>query len=131
MIDVEADVFNYVYPHVEPLVPYGCFKSMYVPTPPAFPFATLMEIDNRTLTRQRGTAVQEEYATVTFEANVYAEDKFSCRNVMDALDTAMVELGFIRNSMQLIPNLADSEIFRMVARYVADADAQKRIYRHY
>ena len=37
MIDIEADIFDYVYPIVAPLVPEGCFKSVYVPAPPALP----------------------------------------------------------------------------------------------
>ena len=130
MIDVEADVFSAVYPSVAPLVPYGCFKSMYVPRPPAFPFSTLMEVSNRTATRQRGTATLEEYAVLTYEANVYAQDKLTCRRVMNVLDTAMIKLNFTRVSLQFIPNLADSSLFRYTARYTAAVDTNKRIFRH-
>lgn len=129
MIDVEADVFNYVYPDVAPLVPDGCFKSMYVPVPPKFPFATLMEMDNFTDKPNRSSAMDEEYAIITYEANVYAMDKFACRNVMNALDTAMTRLGFARLSMQFVPNLADSTLFRYTARYQATSDKNKVIYR--
>lgn len=130
MIDIEADVFDRVYKSVAPLVPKGCFKSVYVPNPPKFPFATLMEMDNTTDSAHRGTAVDEEYAIITYEANVYAMDKFDCREVMDALDIAMIRMGFIRLSMQFVPNLADNTIFRITARYRAAADANKVIYRH-
>lgn len=129
MIDVEADVFNYVYPDVAPLVPEGCFKSVFVPSPPKFPFATLMEMDNITDAKNRSSARDEDYAVLTYEANVYAMDKVSCRAVMSALDTAMIRLGFTRLSSQFIPNLADNTIFRYVARYRATADANKVIYR--
>lgn len=129
MIDVETDVFDYVYPSVEPLVPQGCFKSVYVPNPPKFPFATLMEMDNITDKRSRSSAMDEEYAIVTYEANVYATDKFICRSVMNAIDTAMTRLNFSRLSMQFIPNLADSTIFRITARYQATAGADKTMYR--
>lgn len=130
MIDVEVDVFDYVYPSVSALVPTGCFKSEYVPNPPKFPFATLMEVDNVTETRFRTNSSTEEYAVVTYEANVYAMDKPTCRSVMGALDTAMTALGFIRMSMSTIPNLADPQVFRMTARYRAAADQNKVIYRH-
>ena len=129
MIDIEADVFNRVYESVAPLVPQGCFKSVYVPNPPKFPFATLMEMDNFTDKANRSSALDEEYAVVTYEANVYATDKFDCRDVMNALDTEMLRLGFHRLSKQFIPNLADNTIFRYTSRYQATADRNKVIYR--
>lgn len=129
MIDIEADVFNRVYESVAPLVPQGCFKSVYVPNPPKFPFATLMEMDNFTDKANRSSALDEEYAVVTYEANVYATDKFDCREVMNALDTEMLRLGFQRLSMQFIPNLADNTIFRYTSRYQATTDRNKVIYR--
>lgn len=129
MIDIEADVFNRVYESVAPLVPQGCFKSVYVPNPPKFPFATLMEMDNFTDKANRSSALEEEYAVVTYEANVYATDKFGCRDVMNALDTEMLRLGFHRLSMQYVPNLADNTIFRYTSRYQAVTDTNKVIYR--
>lgn len=129
MIDIEADVFNRVYESVAPLVPQGCFKSVYVPNPPKFPFATLMEMDNFTDKANRSSALDEEYAVVTYEANVYATDKFDCRDVMNALDTEMLRLGFQRLSMQFIPNLVDNTIFRYTSRYQATTDRNKVIYR--
>lgn len=129
MIDIEADVFNRVYESVAPLVPQGCFKSVYVPNPPKFPFVTLMEMDNFTDKANRSSALDEEYAVVTYEANVYATDKFDCRGVMNALDTEMLRLGFKRLSMQFIPNLADNTIFRYTSRYQATTDRNKVIYR--
>jgi len=129
LIDIEADVFNRVYESVAPLVPQGCFKSVYVPNPPKFPFVTLMEMDNFTDKANRSSALDEEYAVVTYEANVYATDKFDCREVMNALDTEMLRLGFHRLSMQFIPNLADNTIFRYTSRYQATTDRNKVIYR--
>lgn len=129
MIDVEIDVFDYVYPYVSELLPEGCFQSVYVQAPPAFPFATLMEMDNITDRRNRSSARDEDYAILTYEANVYDTSKAGCRNVMNALDDAMTHLGFMRMSCQFIPNLADNTIFRYTARYQAVADAGKVIYR--
>lgn len=129
MIDVEADVFNAVYPAVEPLVPAGCFRSVYVPNPPAFPFATLMEIDNATDRKNRSSSLDEEYAVITYEANVYAEDKQECRDVMNALDAALTRMNFARLSMQFVPNLLDVTLHRITARYQATAGSDKTIYR--
>lgn len=131
MIDVEIGVFDYVYPNVAPLVPDGCFKSMYVPNPSTLPFATLMEVDNITDTRHRSSARNEDYAIVTYEANVYADNKSECRSVMDAIDTSMMQLGFTRTSMLNVPNLLDPALYRITARYRAAANADNIIFRTY
>lgn len=129
MIDVETDVFNYVYPYVSSLVPTGCFKSVYVPEPAKFPFAILMEIDNYTDKKNRSSARNEDYVVLTYEANVYARDRFSARSVMNGISQGMNDLGFTRLSMQSVPNLADSTIYRIVARYTAEVDQNKVVYR--
>ena len=129
MIDLEAHVFDRIFSDVAPLVPEGCFKSMAEPKPPAFPFATLYETDNFTDRKNRSSAREEDYAIVTYEANVYAMTKAECRNVMAALDEGMTRLGFMRLSLQFVPNLSDPVIFRYTARYQAVADLQKVIYR--
>ena len=130
MIDVESLVFDRVYASMSELVPEGNFSSQYVPTASSFPFVTLMEMDNMTDTQHQSTALDEEYAIITYEANVYATDKVECREVMDALDRVMIRLNFTRISMATIPNLADRTIFRITARYRAVADQNKRLYRH-
>lgn len=129
MIDIETDVFDRVYESVAPLVPNGCFKNKSVPNPPKFPFATLTEMDNFTDKANRSSALDEEYAVVTYEANVYATDKFECRNVMNALDTEMLRLGFNRLSMRPVDNYDDNTIFRYTSRYQATTDRNKVIYR--
>ena len=129
MIDIETDVFDRIYSSVAPLVPEGCFKNMAVPRPPAFPFATLYEIDNFTDRKHRSSARKEDYAIVTYEASVYAMTKAECRRVMKALDNGMMHLGFMRLSLQFVPNLSDPVLFRYTARYQAVTDPHKVIYR--
>ena len=129
MIDVEKDVFDHVYQSVVHLLPDGCFKSVYVPRPSKFPFATLIETGNETSVRNRTSADEEQFAILTYEANVYSMSKSECRAVMDAIDTSMTTLGFTRRTLQFVPNLADSTLFRYVARYTAEADNNKTIYR--
>lgn len=129
MIDVENHVFDYVYPYAAEVLPENCFRSEYVPEPAKFPFATLIEIDNITDTRHRTSADEEEYAVVTYELNAYALTKKECRTVANAIDTAMVRLNFTRVSMSFIPNLADTAIYRINARYTGAADRNNVIYR--
>ena len=102
---------------------------MYVPNPSSFPFATLMEMDNRTNAAHMDSSDEEQYATVTYESNVYALDKQECRKIADALDRAMYRLNFTRLSMAFIPNLADRTVYRINGRYQAVADTNNIIYR--
>jgi len=129
LIDVEHLVFDHVYASVSGVVPEGNFASNYVPAPSSFPFVTLMEMDNATDTSHLSSADDEEYAVVTYEANVYAMDKQQCRNIADTLDRAMHRLNFTRLSMAFIPNLTDRTVYRMTARYQAVADANSIMYR--
>ena len=129
MIDAEADVFDYVYPSVAEVVPEGCFKNEYDPVPANLPFATLIEIDNQSDTRHMSTAENEEFAVLTYEANSYAMDRETCRTVANAIDTAIVKLGFTRLSMQYTPNLADRTVHRITARYRATVGADLIVYR--
>lgn len=129
MIDVEAQVFNAVYPAVTAIIPKKNFKSQYVASASSFPFATLIEMDNITDTKHRDTAEDENFAIVTYEANAYAMTKAECRRVMDAIDTQMIRLNFTRIDMRFTPNLPDPNIYRMTARYQAVADANNVIYR--
>ena len=129
MIDVETLVFDHVYASVSGVVPEGNFASNYVPAPASFPFVTLMEMDNATDTSHLSSADDEEYAVVTYEANVYAMDKQECRNILDTLDRAMYRLNFTRLSTGFVPNMADRTIYRATARYQAVADTNSIMYR--
>lgn len=130
MINVEVSVFDYVRQFVADVVPEGCFRSQYTPSPPKFPFATLEEIGNITNSRYRTNSADEDNATITYEANVYATDKRTCRQVMDALDKAMMRLNFRRNFMDYTNNLNNSDLFRLTARFIADVDKDGRLSRN-
>ena len=130
MIDVEVSVFDYVRQFVAEVVPEGCFRSQYTPSPSKFPFATLEESGNITNARFRTNSDDEDNATLTYEANVYAMDKRTCRQVLDVLDKAMMRLNFRRNFMDYTNNLNNPELFRITARYIADVDKTGRLSRN-
>ena len=130
MIDVENDVFDRVYGAMEYLLPEGCFSAEYNPVPPALPFATLIEMDNYTDTAKRGTADDEEFGILMYETNVYAESKAECRQITNALDSAMTRLGFHRLSLRPVDNLNDHTIHRMVGRYRAEVNQHKTVFRY-
>lgn len=136
MIDIEYDVFNAVYSVLceagtgqTPLVPVGNLSGVYVPAPESFPFVMLIEMDNSTDTTRRSTATTEDFANVTYSADIFAMDKDECKQIASALDDKMISLGFSRISAPYLLNVEDPRIHRKTARYSAKVDQNKVIYR--
>ena len=118
MIDIEDQVFDAVYPFIEPLVAEGGFVSEFVPEPASFPHAYLCEIDNNPDAKTADSGEREWSSIVAYESQIYAMSKSECRQIQQAMDDAMVRLmGFTKLQGQFAPNLADRSIYRMVARY--------------
>lgn len=130
MIDIETDVFDAVYPFIEPLVPEGGFVSEYVPKPMALPHVSLYESDNTPDRRTADTGKREWSCIVVYESSVYARSKPECRAIQAALDSAMVEMmGFTKLNGNFIPNLPDRTIYRIVARYTRGVTHNGDFYR--
>lgn len=122
MIDIENQVFNYVANALR--AEYGNSISIYgeyVEVPEQFPSVTLVEDDNAsipsvmTLTRS-----PERAASLMYTANVYSNlqsgKKAQAKEILDLLDSKMIELGFTRSMRTQLPNV-DRTIYRVTARY--------------
>ena len=129
MIDYESAIFNAVHPSVAPLCAKNGFKSVHTPTPTVFPTATLFEMGNVTDRVRKSTALNEDFAIVTYEAHVYAQTKAKCREVFSELDNTMIRIGFFRMSGAYTPNQNNTKVFEYIARYQAEIDPNGTIYR--
>lgn len=129
MIDYETKIFNAVRPHVIDKVASGGFKSVYVQTDEALPAVSLMEMDNSTVRKLQSSTPVENYATITYEAQIYATTRARCRDIFKALDQAMISLNFNRMTGTYVPNMDNIKVFRYVARYEANIDQNGVIYR--
>lgn len=133
MIDIEADVYDIVYQKAVQKYPHLFMTGEYVKSPPSFPCASLVESDNAAYQRTQSSDSVENHAEVMFELNVFSNKtkgrKAECREIMVFLDGIMGSLGFTRTMMNLVPNLNDATIYRMVARYKAVVSTNKTIYR--
>lgn len=130
MIDIENNIFDAVYPFIEPLVPDGGFVSEYVPEPASLPHVYLCEIDNYPDRRTADTGRREWSSVIVYESNVYATSKEECRRIQAALDSAMVEMmGFSKTQGTFVPNLADRTIYRIVSRYSRGVTHNGDLYR--
>lgn len=113
-------------------------SSEYTDTPARFPAVTILETSNIVLRRMATTKI-ENAATLLFEVNVFANKtgvaKLEAREIMETVDAEFASLGFTRTMMSPTPNLMDSTIYRITARYegvvMPEHGADGTIYRIY
>ena len=130
MIDYEVKIFNRVHSAVASLCAPNKFVSTVISEKPtAFPAASLIEIDNRTVQSRQSSTPVENFALITYQLDVYAKSKSKCREVYATADGAMIAMNFTRMSGQYINLPENTEIFRYVARYEAVVDRDGNLYR--
>ena len=128
MIDIE----NELYTHIKSLLPSSVtFAAEFVRTPSSFPFVSMQVRDN-TLYNPDSSGL-ENYCRIMIQFDVYSNKnsgrKQECKSIISTIDTAMNALGFSRISLSPTPNLEDSTIFRLTARYTGVVDINKTIWR--
>lgn len=130
VIDIEADIIDKVYNALVGTVPDGSLTSEYVLNPPKFPHISLIEMSNVTDQRHQTQSNDERYAILSYEANIFAYDRDTCREIAKVLDASMRGMNFrcLAPGVQFIVNIEDPTIYRMNGRYEAVTDGQQ-IYR--
>lgn len=133
MIDVETEVFNIVSKEVRAKYPKIYMTGEYVKSPPSFPCASLIEVDNQIYRNTRDSGSLENHVQVLYEVNVYSNKtsgkKTECKAIIALIDFKMESLGFTRTLLNPVPNEEDATVYRMVARYRAIVSKNKVIYR--
>lgn len=133
MIDVETEVFNIVSKEVRAKYPKIYMTGEYVKSPPSFPCASLIEVDNQIYRNTRDSGSLENHVLVLYEVNVYSNKtsgkKTECKAIIALIDSKMESLGFTRTLLNPVPNEEDATVYRMVARYRAIVSKNKVIYR--
>lgn len=130
MIDYEVPVFDRAYAAVAPLCANKKFVSTVITDwPTAFPAASLIEMDNRTVREKNTSSPTEDFADIVYQAEVFDTTKSGCKAVFTALDDAMIAMNFSRMSGQYVNNWGNPKVFRYVARYEALVDRDGNLYR--
>lgn len=123
IFDMVADVLREEYADRKILV-----TGEYTDTPARFPAVTIIQSDSRERIQSR-TINGEQAATLMYEVTVYDNTvgykKMHAYEIMETVDAVMTgritpegrQLGFYRTMCSPIPNLQDSTIFSLVARY--------------
>ena len=133
MINIENIVFDRVVERVRERFPDIFMTGEYVNSPPSFPAASLVEMDNSTRIETIDSGSNENHANVMYEVNVYSNKSYGkkteCREILALIDEEMLRMGFSRITLTPVPNENDSTIYRMVARYRAVVSSDLKIFR--
>lgn len=133
MVDAETDIFSLVTERISLLFPNLYFTGEYVKSPPEFPCASLVEMDNSVFEDTQTNCNMENHAVVMYELNVYSNKtvgkKAECKKIAAAINDVLVSLNFTRNMLEPVPNQNDATIYRMTGRYRAVISKDKTIYR--
>lgn len=132
MIDIEQELFRAVKAAVTTTYSGAFVTGEYVKAPKTFPCVTVIETGNVMNQRTIDSSGTEKFGNITYEVNCYSNKttgkKTECKGLLSAVDTAMKSMGFIRIMSNVIPNLEDATIYRMVARYRATVSQNNEIY---
>ena len=133
MIDIENAVFSRVATRVREVFPDIFMTGGYVKSPPSFPAASGMEMDNSSRDSTIDSGSNENHANVMYEWNTYSNKttgkKSECKAIMALIDEEMLAMGFSRSTLTSVPNEYDSTVYRMVGRYRAAVSSNNTIYR--
>ena len=133
MIDIENELFTFLYKAINTKYPETFITSDYVDAPSKFPHVSIVVDDNQVYRRTQSTDSQENHALYFYVIECYSNkingSKSECKKIMNEIDTLMANIGFTRLSFQSIPNLSDRRIYRMRAVYRGLVSKNKTIYR--
>lgn len=129
MIDIENRVFTPIAQAVRAEFSGASVTGEYVRAPSRFPHVSITESDNYMTLQHLDSADAEKYATIMYEINVYSNKasgkKSEAKAIMALIDQMMYSLNFVRIAMTPVPNLEDSTIYRITARYRAETDGTR------
>ena len=132
IIDLENDIYDYVAKRIRAAHTGAYVVGEYVETPAKFPAVTLVEADNRVLTRMRTSDDIENGVSVMWDMNIYsnktAGKKAEAKAIANTADAVFAEIGFTRTFREQVPNLNNATIYRIVCRYEAVIDKDFVIY---
>lgn len=100
---------------------------------PKFPCVSVYEADNASATDTIDSAGREKFSDAMYQVDVYSnleqERKAQCKSIISIIDDVLIGLGLGRTAMLPAPNLNDTNIYRITARYSARIGDNDTVYR--
>ena len=108
-------------------------RDTYQPIAAKFPLLTLRVMNHAVYEATVDSGSLENHAVIDVEVEVFTNAEGVKKNqaweIMDAADFAVRSMGFVRKSCVPTPNLADSTVYRLTARYRGVVDEKNNVYR--
>jgi len=121
VIDCEAKVFQACADAFRATYPNGYITPEYVPQPPKFPAASVVEMDNNVDERATDNGNIENAVNVMYQVDVYSNKntgkKAQAKEIIALIDGVLAQYRFVRTYCNPVQNFADATIYRMTARY--------------
>lgn len=119
MIDKSNEIFNAVAKHLRSLYKGIQVKGEYVGTPAKFPTVTIDEISN--VPSHLDSAKTNKYADVVYRVQVFSNlengKRAQAREIYNAVDSKLMELGLFAKSFTTTPAIYNSEIYSITATF--------------
>lgn len=126
MNNIEAKIFDPIATALRAEFDGIYVTGEYVDAPPSFPAVSIIESDNYMDEERMSTHYDEEYSIVMYEVEVYTNlatgKKKQAKDILSFIDAILYDLNFTRLSTTPVPNMANTSIYRLVARYRAETD---------
>ncbi len=131
MIDIENKMFGLVKKAVQANYPQANLSSVSTNTPKAMPSVSVVEIDNYAYKGGIDSSMEEKFAVVSYEINVYTSGetkKTEEKAIINIVDAVFKGQGFYRTS-HVPMSTGDDTTYRSVSRYEGIVSSDKQVYR--
>ena len=126
MIDVESQIYTPIAEALRAAFPGISVSGDYTLAPSSFPHVSIVEQDNYLSMAHADSGDTEKVATLMYQVDVYSNKgsgrKTEARSIMKVIDDLMYRKNFSRLSLSPVPNMEDTTIYRLTARYRAETD---------
>lgn len=127
MIDIENYVITQLTNAIQAVYPTAEIYGDYIEELAAFPAVTVNEIASETLRRMQDEEPVEHYARVTYEVNIYCNDRIGkkekAKAILDIVDGVMFPMKFVKGPTRRLPAVDHSRtVYRLYARYTVIVD---------
>ena len=126
MIDVESQIYTPIAEALRAAFPGINVSGDYTLAPSSFPHVSIVEQDNYLSLAHADSGDTEKVATLMYQVDVYSNKgigrKTEARSIMKIIDDLMYKKNFSRLSLNPVPNMEDTTIYRLTARYRAETD---------
>mgnify|MGYP004443412139 FL=1 len=124
MINCENEVYTKIVEVLKAKFEKINISNKYISTPSSFPHVSIIQSDNSIIPSY--TTTVSEMAQVMFEINIYSnktlDNKEECEHIAKLIDEVLFFMNFRRMTMSPVPNMEDTKVYRIVARYRAATD---------